>query len=72
MDKGKSFPNVSIEVKANIAKVSVCFLAVKNVYNIYMCVYINIYYIYIYLCASHCAFDLESDSHSEPLKKKIA
>ena len=35
MDKGKSFLNVSIEVKANIAKVSVCFLAVKNLYFIY-------------------------------------
>ena len=35
MDKGKSFLNVSIEVKANIAKVSVCFLAVENLYYIY-------------------------------------
>ena len=30
-----------------------------------MCVYI----LCVYSCASHCAFDLESDSHSEPLKK---
>ena len=67
MDKGKSFLNVSIEVKANIAKVSVCFLAVKNLYFIYIYMYVYIY-MYIYICASHCASDLESDSHRVPLK----
>ena len=71
MDKGKSFPNVSIEVKANIAKVSVCFLAVKNVYNIYICVYIYIYIIYIYisLCQSLCLWSWKWQSQWTTKKK---